>query len=505
MPNMAREANGTLGAVSAGDPRAALFAMGAFASGGNAIDAAVHAALCQWVVMPDMCGPGGDLFALVGEGESVKSVNGCGPAPAAWASGSRCGPGAATVPAALQGLEALHAMGALLPLTDAFGKAAELADRGFVLSDGLVRQCHTTAGMGLLAQLEHAWGASPITPGTFVRWPVMAKSLRELADRGIAGFVESSISARMTREWCELGAEISQSDLQQVSCDGGAPVTLKIDGWAMSVNPPVSQGVLLLTAMGSLDVDLRTHLASAQPGGVHAAIEAAKYAFAEAPRIHDGNGNSALDLVSRQELIGIRRALTPFASNGPMVRVGYGETTHLACTDNSGRVVSLIHSLYRPFGSTALSPSTGFILNNRGECFDSGDNSPAAGRRPRTTLTNVVARRTDGTCLALGTPGANAQVQTNLQVLNSLMARASTDWAGVLDQPRWSLWGGDHVAVEDGFDRKLLLDLGERGHKLVTRPQQDWVAGAVGVVASFGDGQLLSLHDGRRGGQALAL
>ncbi len=52
------------------------------ADGGNAVDAVVAANLTLGVVAPYLCGYGGDLFALVWDGESAHGYLGSGRSPA---------------------------------------------------------------------------------------------------------------------------------------------------------------------------------------------------------------------------------------------------------------------------------------------------------------------------------------------------------------------------------------------------------------------------------------
>src|SRR5690349_8116315 len=52
------------------------------ASGGNALDAAIATNLTLGVVSPFMCGYGGDLFAIVWDGSSLRGYNGSGRSPA---------------------------------------------------------------------------------------------------------------------------------------------------------------------------------------------------------------------------------------------------------------------------------------------------------------------------------------------------------------------------------------------------------------------------------------
>ena len=67
---------GTEGMVAAAHPLVAGAGARALANGGNAVDAAVSAAMVAAVVMPQMCGLGGDLFAIVHDPKRP------GPAPA---------------------------------------------------------------------------------------------------------------------------------------------------------------------------------------------------------------------------------------------------------------------------------------------------------------------------------------------------------------------------------------------------------------------------------------
>ena len=73
------------GMVVSGQPLASAAGARVLALGGNAVDAALAVAGATAVTMPEMCGLGGDAFALVYDARTrrVTAYNGSGPAPGA--------------------------------------------------------------------------------------------------------------------------------------------------------------------------------------------------------------------------------------------------------------------------------------------------------------------------------------------------------------------------------------------------------------------------------------
>ncbi|NLE95067.1 MAG: gamma-glutamyltransferase, partial [Dehalococcoidia bacterium] len=70
--------------VATSQPLAARAGIDALMRGGNAVDAALTAAITLTVVEPTMNGVGGDAFALVWDGHMLHGLNASGRAPKAW-------------------------------------------------------------------------------------------------------------------------------------------------------------------------------------------------------------------------------------------------------------------------------------------------------------------------------------------------------------------------------------------------------------------------------------
>ena len=70
--------------VSTSQPLAAQAGLRMLLAGGNAVDAAIAAAMALTVVEPTGCGLGSDGFAIVWDGKELHGLNASGRSPAAW-------------------------------------------------------------------------------------------------------------------------------------------------------------------------------------------------------------------------------------------------------------------------------------------------------------------------------------------------------------------------------------------------------------------------------------
>ena len=147
--------------------------------------------------------------------------------------------------------------------------------------------------------------------------------------------------------------------------------------------------------------------------------------------------------------------------------------------DADGNAVSGIQSLNSGFGSGVTAGDTGVLLNNRMAYWHLAPghaNRLAPGKRVRHTMNAPMVFK-DGTLWAVeGTPGADNQVQVNLQVLTAMMD-LDADPQTALEAPRWTSiqqgqganWpheGDGRLTIEPGFGEDVLAGLERLGHRL---------------------------------------
>ena len=142
MPPASRQPVYACNAVAASQPLATAAGLSMLQRGGNAVDAALAAAICLTVVEPTSNGIGSDLFAIVHDGKTLHGLNASGKSPAAWSPDYFAGreqmpldgPDSVTVPGCVSGWRDLHAKFGKLPFGDLFQPAIRHARDGYPAS-----------------------------------------------------------------------------------------------------------------------------------------------------------------------------------------------------------------------------------------------------------------------------------------------------------------------------------------------------------------------------------
>src|SRR4249919_2823933 len=133
--------------VATSQPLAAQAGLRMLLKGGNAVDAALAAAITLTVVEPVSNGIGSDAFAIVWDGTTLHGLNASGRSPAAWTPEYfRGGPvpergwNAVTVPGAVSAWAELHAKFGRLPFERLFEPAIRYGSQGFLVSPTVAGQ-----------------------------------------------------------------------------------------------------------------------------------------------------------------------------------------------------------------------------------------------------------------------------------------------------------------------------------------------------------------------------
>src|SRR5215218_3029659 len=186
-------------AIAAPQRSAAETGAATFAAGGNALDAALAAAVSLTVSYPHNCALGGDLIAVVRAPDgNLTVVNASGPAPA------------------MVDVAALRAAGAAIPWAAAFGPAIEQAEHGVTVTPSLAAAFAASAPLLAADEGTRALlgpGGAPPTAGATLRQPALAATLRRLAHDGRDALYRGPIGASLVACLRALGSAMTASDL----------------------------------------------------------------------------------------------------------------------------------------------------------------------------------------------------------------------------------------------------------------------------------------------------
>lgn len=465
-------------------------------AGGNAVDGAVALNAVLGVVLPDTCGPGGDLFALVHVpgGDAPLALNGSGRA------GSNANAGALrdrgfteipiqsndtiTVPGCVDGWEALLGRLGTISLGEALDVAISLASDGFPVSlelSGSLERYRDRIGSQPSA-VELYPGDGVPEPGSIIRRPGLARTLSDLAGGGRSAFFGGDVGAAIVDV---TNGAITHGDLDVVQADWIDPLGLGLFGRTAWTIPPNSQGYLTLAALWLFE-QLDPPADPEDPAYHHALVEAYRaVAWERADLVSDADTApmSPTDLVSPDRLAGRMSHLAWHSTaTWPPPAPAPGGTAYMCVRDGSGMAVSLIQSNFWGIGTGISAGDTGVWLHNRGGGFDLRPGHPnelRPGRRPLHTLSPTLWTRDGDLDLVLGTRGGDQQPQLLMQIAAAFY-HAGTSIEDAQTAPRWTMSAfqsgtASRVDVEGRLPEAVVAGLVGRGHA-VTKAG-DWMVG----------------------------
>jgi gamma-glutamyltranspeptidase / glutathione hydrolase len=460
------------------------------ASGGNAIDAAVAANLVLGVVCPYLCGYGGDLLALVHDGD-LHAYRGVGRSPqAATVAGVReragtdempvVGAHTVTVPGAIAGWFTLLERFGTRSFGEVASTALQYAAEGFPLTRRgawYFNSCRALYDHFGLGDFSNAYPESK--PGDRLAQPSLAKTIKVLGADGPDAYYRGPIGEAIAARLAEAGSCMTAADLAAHEAAWVTPISANFRDVEVVELPPPTQGVTALEALRIVD---GLDLPAAGADREHLLIEAAKAALVDR-NAHVGDPDSMrIDpaaLYSDDWVARRRTAIDPARASAPVpMPAADGGTIYLCATDRDGLLVSLIQSNFTAAGAGVRVDEWGINLQNRGSSFVLREGHPNAmdgGKLPMHTLIPALARREGAPWMVFGAMGGHGQAQTHVQVLVRMLLDGDEPQEAI-DRPRFAVDPGTwSVSVEGRYDTETVEELRRRGH-------------TVNVVRDFDDG-----------------
>lgn len=532
--------------VATVSPIATEAGLNAIRDGGNAVDAAIAAALTLGVVDGYNSGIGGGCFILIHTPDGkLYAIDGRETAPALafrdfyrdetgklQPAKSVTGARAVAVPGALLAFEQALQQHGKKTLADLLEPAALIAESGFKISPLYSSRIAKTREKIKLfpatAALLLNEDASPRAAGEVLLQPDLAATYRNIAKEGTGWFYRGPFSQQVAAWMQENGGVISESDFANYKTIDRAPIaTLYRDHVVVGFPPPSSGGIHVAQILNIVErFDLASIVRRNRAEALHLVAEAMKLAFAD--RAH-WPGDPAFakvprGLISKCYAQELALQIDPgFASYvtchgcppNPDDVFSDRHTTHIATADADGNWVAITSTINTTFGSKVIVPGTGVILNNEMDDFAIAPGVPNAfdligadsnaiqpGKRPLSSMSPTIVLKDGKPLMTLGAAGGPKIItqvaSTIIRVIDFGMSPADAIGAARFHHQ----WSPDRLRVERAMDDSLEAELSSFGHEITTA-DSDNVGVSQLIVRDPDTGTFTGVHDPRVPGAAM--
>lgn len=490
------------GIAATSHPLATQVALDILKQGGTAIDAAIAANACLGLMEPTGCGIGGDIFAIVWDGntQQLYGLNGSGRSPQSltlayfqengYEKIPAFGPLPVSVPGAVDGWFSLHEKFGKLKMEEILNPAINYAENGFPVTELIAYYLGRSVSYlgskypNVIETYGIYEGKAP-EKGQIFKNPDLANTYRMLAKDGRDAYYKGEIAETITSFIQEQGGFLSMEDLASHQSEWIDPVSTNYRGYDVWELPPNGQGIAALQMLNILEGFDFSEIEYGSPEHIHLFTEAKKLVFEDRAKYYADMDFAQVpveELISksyaeeRRALINENRA----GRNYEAGEISAGETIYMTVADSEGTMISLIQSNYRGMGSGMVPTGLGFMLQDRGELFSLEEgqaNTFEPGKRPFHTIIPAFVTKDGQPYMSFGVMGGDFQPMGHVEiVMNMVDFGMNLQEAG--DAPRISHDGsssptgetadsrGGKIQLESGFPYETIRALMGMGHQV---------------------------------------
>ena len=447
--------------------------------GGNAVDAAIGATIASMCTEIGIIAPAGSGFLTIwpADGEPVvvdgyAEMPGRGLDPDAFGGGAErvsityggytetiVGWGSVATPGAFAAFEAAHEAFGSVPWSDVVAPTIKAVEEGCPMTPAsaeyLDHSHRAIFGWNIDSYaIVHHEDGTPLSAGDMLHIPDLAATLHQIAERGANDLYEGDLAAAISSSVMAGDGIVTPQDLAAYEAITRDPIRFTVGEWEIATNP--------LPAVGGVAAAAMLLLAESPPFGGWTPDETDRMARIQrnvlgfrADRLDDYRGRSA----AADEIMELARAGDLEALNRSP------STVHTSATDSDGAGCAITVSA--GYGSGAVVPGTGMYLNNslgEVELLVDGFHTLEPGTRLVSNMAPTVARRDDGSIIAIGTPGASRITTAISQVLLNFL-HLGMSLSDAVGHPRMHVEAFDGkptIAYEPGLDVRPVDDMTAR-------------------------------------------
>lgn len=523
------------GAVATVHPLATQAGEAVLANGGNAVDAAVAAALTLGVVDGHNSGIGGGCFVVIHWADGrIEAIDGREMAPAKAhrdmylrngvvdTTLSTTGALAIGVPGSLAAYDYLLKAGGNMTLSELLLPAALLAEQGVPISQSYASRLARTANKirqfpDSASILLDAAG-QPYPAGYRLQQHDLADTYRKIAEQGIRYFYDGPFSNALERWMQANNGLVTAADFANYQLKKREPILTQYRDYQLVGFPPPSSGGLhvaqILQILENFDVK-----ALPEADRYHLLAEAMKLAFADrahwlgdpdfvsVPRglVNASYAKELAQTISLEKTTTVAGPGTP--PNAEFDLFGK-HTTHIATADSDGNWVAITTTVNTSFGSKVIIPGTGVIMNNQMDDFSAQPgvqnafglvgaeaNSIAPGKRPLSSMSPTIVLKDGLPVMTLGAAGGPTIITQVVQALVNVIDLGMPLHEALAAQRVHHQWKPDQLYIEPVMAQPLRAELQALGHTLVERKH----FGATQIIGLTGDDDFIAVSEPRLG------